>query len=251
MGAWWRRPTAAIGPVVDAPVTGDADATVHGYLRRLAAALPASARVRREVVAEVGDGLACAVEARVAAGATPAVAAHAAVEELGDAERLAAGLAGELASRAGHRVGLTLVVSGPAVGLAWLAGTASGTASTADLSGRLAGVLAGAPLYPLLLAIAVPAALLAAAGAGAAARHLPSLARWSGRAALVAAGASLAADVMLLAAAAGAPAGRHHLWLGIAATASVLRLTVAAAAAHRIARLELAAGWSPADRLPA
>jgi hypothetical protein len=235
MMAWHHRPRAVRRLVDTLALPVEAAGPVRAYLGRLDAALPAPARARHEVLAEVGDGLACAVHDGMAAGAAPGTAARAAVAELGDAAPLAAAFAAELARRTAHRIGLALIATGPLVGAAWLAAGGPGGAAQG-----LADLLAAAPLYPLLLAVAVPAALVALTGAGAAARRLPPMARWSGRAAVVAAGTCLVADVTLLVAALGAPAGRG--WLGIAATASLLRLALAATAARRVARLELAAG---------
>lgn len=206
---------------------------VHAYLDRLDSVLPASARDRHEVVAEVGDGLACAVEAGLAAGVAPAAAARAAIGELGTADDLAAAYAAELAPRAAHRTGLALILSGPVIGLAWLA--AAGPA--ADLPGRFTELLTDVPLYPLLLAVAVPAAVVGVAGA-----RLPVPAAWSSRAAVLAAAVCIVADVMLLTAALHAPNDRDRAWLAVAASVSGVRLVFAGVAMRRVARLELAAG---------
>ncbi|HEY6593953.1 MAG TPA: hypothetical protein VI011_07560 [Asanoa sp.] len=221
-----RRPVNALS------LPEGAAEAVHAYLDRLDAALPASARDRHEVVAEVGDGLACAVEAGIAADVAPAAAAAAAIAELGAADDLAAGYAAELAPRAAHRTGLALILSGPVVGSAWLA-----AGPAADLPGRFTALLTAVPLYPLLLAVAVPAAVIGVVGA-----RLPMAAAWSSRAAVLAAAACIVADVMLLAAALDAPADHDRVWLAVAASVSGTRLVSAGVAMRRVARLELAAG---------
>lgn len=222
-----RRPVNALS------LPEGAAEAVHAYLDRLDAALPASARDRHQVVAEVGDGLACAVEAGIAADVAPAAAAAAAIAELGAADDLAAGYAAELAPRAAHRTGLALILSGPVIGSAWLA--AAGPA--ADLPGRFTELLTAVPLYPLLLAVAVPAAVIGVVGA-----RLPMPAAWSSRAAVLAAAACIVADIMLLATALDAPADHDRVWLAVAASVSGTRLVSAGVAMRRVARLELAAG---------
>lgn len=74
--------------------------------------------MRRGVLAEVGDGIACAIESRMADGASAFEAAREALTELGPAEDLAAAMAAEIVPLTAHRTGLLLLVSGPVVGLA-------------------------------------------------------------------------------------------------------------------------------------
>ena len=208
---------------------------VRDYLARLAGTLPSNGRLRHGVLAEVGDGIACAVESRVAAGEQPADAARAAVAELGRPETLAAALAAELAPLSAHRTGLLLLVGGPIVGVAWIAARSP----TPDWWDRAEQALRAVPAYPIVLALAVPAALVAVVGAGPLCRRWPRLGSVSVLAALCAGLACVAGDALLLAAA--GLAMTANPWLLLAAGASTSRLILASLAVHRVARLRTAA----------
>ena len=208
-----------------------AEPSVQEYLRRLDARLPAAHRVRRGVLAEVGDGLACAVESRMADGASASEATRAALTELGAAEDLATSMAAEVAPWSAHRTGLFLLVGGPVVGLTWVAASPP-AASPWD---RVEQALLAVPPYPVLLALAVPAALIAFAGAGLMRRRLPVLGAASVVASMWAGVACVAGDALLLVTASSVDAVSP--WLAVAVAASLLRLTAASVAVRRIARL--------------
>jgi hypothetical protein len=222
---------------------------LHGYLSTLAAGLPGSARSRRDILAEVGDGLLESYQAYRWDGQRPTVAADSAVTGFGDPHRLAAGFAGTLAGRAAHRVGLGLVLTGPAVGAAWVAAFARRTGL--DWPAQLAAMTSVVPVLGVALAVAVPAALLAAAGTGRTAyrwrgmsRFLPLPPRTAATLALVAAAACVAADTGLLFGLLGSVstgAGWTPVTL-LAGAASLVRLTVVAMCARRVATLRAAAG---------
>lgn len=230
------RPVDSV--VVRLALPPEAAAVVRDYLSRLAGALPPDGRLRRGLLAEVGDGLACAVESRVAVGERPADAAWAAVAELGRPERLAAALAAELAPLTAHRTGLLLLVGGPVVGAAWIAAGAP----AADWWDRAEQALRAVPAYPMMLALAVPAALVAVAGAGPLCRRWPRLGSVSVLAALCAGLVCVAGDALLL-----ATAGlvmTANPWLLLAVAASAIRLILASVAVYRVARWRAAAGPS-------
>jgi hypothetical protein len=210
--------------------SGAADA-VREYLGCLDASLPAAGRVRRGVLAEVGDGIACAVESRMVDGASAADAVRSALTELGPAEDLAAAMAAEIAPLSAHRTGLLFLVAGPVVGLVWVASSPPAVGPW----DRVEQALLAVPLYPVLLTLAVPAALIAFAGAGPVSRRLPVLGSASVVASLWAGVACVAGDAMLLVAAGMADA--RSAWLIVAVAASLLRLTTATVAVRRIARL--------------
>jgi hypothetical protein len=216
----------------------DAAGVVRDYLARVAGALPPIRRLRRGVLAELGDGIACAVESRVAAGERPVDAARAAVAELGRPAAIAAALTAELAPLSAHRTGLMLLVGGPVVGVAWIAAGSP----TLDWWDRVEQALRAVPAYPVLLALAVPAALVAVVGAGPLCRRWPRLGSASVLAALCAGLACVAGDALLLAWAGSAMA--TNPWLLTAVAASAIRLILAASAVHRVARLR-AAGRQP------
>ena len=125
----------------------DADAIVTAYLSRLDAALPLPAAERDRIVAEATDALICATQTRIRAGEEPAAAATAAVAEFGDPAMLARQFAAALAPRMARRVGLTLIGSGPLVGLCWVAAIGSGP----GLVSRIASALSVMPLLPVVL----------------------------------------------------------------------------------------------------
>jgi hypothetical protein len=201
---------------VAAQVVGD-------YLAVLESGLPVGRRSRTRILAEISDGLACAVQDQRDRGASPAAAAHRAVAEFGDPRALAAAFVRQLGPAVAHRAGLALIITGPFVGSAWVAAV-----------GFPAGVV-------MILAITVPAAILASTGAGRPSRHLRVPARVVTAAALVATIGCVAADLSLLVA-----VSLDHLWSlgGVVAPAvalSTVRLSAAALTGRRIAVLRAAA----------
>ncbi|GLL03756.1 hypothetical protein [Dactylosporangium matsuzakiense] len=208
---------------------------VNDYLNAVVGALPAGRRTRLAIRTELADGLACAVESRISAGAEPARAAADAIAEFGPPRVVAAAFARQLLAEATYRIGLGLLCGGPVVGLLWVAATP--VASGAGVADRVGAALSAVAAYPVLLAVAVSAAALALLAARR--RSGGRLERLSVPAAQVAVAACAAGDLLLLAAtvSAGMPAG----WTSAAAVASVLRLSAAALAIRRVARLATAA----------
>jgi hypothetical protein len=207
------------------------DPVVVAYLDELLEALPAGRRTRAAIRAELSDGLACAIDARVERGEDPHAAAEAAVTEFGEPRALARDFARELAAESAHRIGLGLVGAGPFVGLLWVA--ASPAAPGAGWLTRIVTALSAMPVYPVLLALVVPAAVVAIVASRRSDRLGVGLAAG---AAQVAALGCVAGDVSLLMAI-------HGETLGfVAAAASAARLTVVLLAGRRVARLRAAAG---------
>jgi len=208
-----------------------------GYLDRLAAGLIGGRRARAEIVAEIADGLAESVEAHVRRGVPPVAAARLAVAEFGDPAELAALFMAERAGAAAHRVGLGLVVTGPAVGAVWVAQFASRSGS--GWWEQAGAMLPALPAYALILAVAVPAALLAAAaGAGRLSRRLGLAPRHAATAAVIAACATVIGDGTLLVGLVAAP-GWSPL-ATVAAGVSLARLGLAGGAARWCAALRAA-----------
>jgi len=139
-----------------------------------------------------------------------------------------------LAPGTAHRTSLTLLITGPLVGLAWVAAAGTGP-GWAD---RIGSVLAAMPYFPLILAVTVPAAVLAAAcGRVALRRHSGS--RMAIGAALVATLGCAAGDVTLVAATTGrvlAGAQSVTVWAAVAIAASAVRLAAAIIASARLGR---------------
>lgn len=217
-----------------------ATAVIGRYLSALDAALPGGRRARREFLTEIADGLACAVTDAGERGVSAHDAATAAVRECGDPHTVAMAFAGRLGPAVAHRLGIGLVLAGPFIGLIWVSAYAS---DGPGWPARIAQVLSTMPQYPLILAVTVPAALVATTGAGRAARYLTVPSRRVTGAALVAAIGCVAGDLSLLTMsvtdhllAAHGPVGLVVL----AVTASLVRLSVAAWAGRRITGLRAA-----------
>jgi hypothetical protein len=219
-----------------------ARAVVEEYLTQFAEALPGSRRVRAAIAAEITDGLLAEVEEHQNRGAPPARAAELAVADFGEPRELAAGFALELAGATAHRVGLALVSTGPVVGLTWVAVFASD--SGLGWRDELSAIWSAIPAFALVLLLVVPAAVLATAGAGRAARRVPVSPRLAAAAASFAGAGCVVGDVTLIVGLVAATArGAAPSWLAaVAVGASVLRLTLAGAAARRCALLRAAAG---------
>jgi hypothetical protein len=170
---------------------------LDAYLAELAGGLVGPEPARAAIVAELGDGLTEAVAAGQARGLTPAAAAAAAVAKFGEPRTLAAGFAPELAAVTGRRVGLGLLATGPLVGLTWLAALLASSVAV----GRQppAGLAVAAAVFGMVLAVAVPAAVLSVAVTGRLSRWLPVGPRVAPTAAGVAAALCVGGDVILLA----------------------------------------------------
>jgi hypothetical protein len=209
-----------------------ADARIVGdYLAAVGSRLPIARRTREEILTELADGLACAVAQEIERGLAPGPAAHAAVRQFGEPAVLAAEFARQLAPAAAHRVGLGLVTTGPLVGLIWVGATSIGEP---DWPSRISGVLSALPLYALILAVTVPAAMIAITGSGWSARRFPVFRRLATGSAFVAVLGCIAGDVSLLS---GAIFG-GAAWA--AAPAGLTRLSVAGFAGSRVVRLRTA-----------
>jgi hypothetical protein len=214
---------------------------LDAYIADLAQRLPGSRHARTAILTEIGDGLAETVAKHQARGSCPANAATAAVSEFGDAHRLAAGLATELAGLTARRVGLTLLATGPLVGLIWLAAFVA----RADGNGwraQLVALMSDVPVFPILLVLVVPMAVLATTAGGRAARLLPFDPRQAAAVACLAAMGCIVCDVSLMAALVASTArGGDASWLAAVALAvSGVRLTLAAVAARRCTVLRAA-----------
>ncbi len=227
------RPGAAVPPL---PGPGSSP-PIERYLAEVTARLPGPARARAGIVAELRSGLLDAADARQSAGLPPDRAAVAAITEFGDPARIAAGFRPEIAAGQARRVALTLLVTGPLVGLLWIAEALSSHA----------GAQSGppwpwaAPAPGLLLAVAVGvtawAAMIGIASTGRLTRWLPDRPRRAPTAAAVAGLGAMGADglgLMLLATQIATAPGRLTPALAAAAAAaSLARLMLAGRCARR------------------
>ena len=184
-------------------------------------------------MAELEDGLWTATLAHRTRGLPPEEAATAAVAEFGDPRTVAAGFGPELAAAIGRRVGLALLTTGPLVGSCWLLlGAATWRWTGRELPAALGLV---ATLVALVLAVAVPAAVLSVAS-GRLSRWLPISSHLGATAAAVAASACVAGDMVLLGgllASAVLVGGLSWPAALLAAGASSTRLSLAGRAARR------------------
>ncbi len=215
--------------------SGTGDEEIGAYLADVAARLPGPAGARRDIVAELGTGLADAADAHRCAGLDPAGAARAAIAEFGSPDQVAAGFRGELAATRARRTALALMASGPVIGTLWV------TAALASHLGTLPWQLVSLPpdarlamhLAMIALAAAIGGAVITVATTGRLTRWLPARPAAS---AAVAASGTAAWDVALLALlaaqAASSPGRLAALPVTAAAIASLTRLTFATRAAR-------------------
>jgi hypothetical protein len=206
---------------------------LSAYINALGEELPGGRRARSMVLAEIADGLVCAVEAREADGLSSGDAANVAVKEFGEVDRVVSAFARQMLSTTTHRTGLALVLSGPIVGLIW-ASVWGADAST--WSGRIDAVLSAVRGLPLLLVLIIPCAVLAASAGGWLGRMIKLPTHWTYATALIATGGCVAVDTTMVAAAvAGHGLAQASVTLLVSAVvASVLRASAAGVAMRRL-----------------
>jgi hypothetical protein len=202
-------------------------ALLEDYLGELSGRLrgPRGARIR--VLSEVHDGLAETIDAHVASGTAPDVAAGAAIAEFGDPETVASSFAAELATASARRTIAAFIATGPLVGIWWLL-----LLHPTPWRGGIVAALVAIPALPLV-ALAIAAAVGTYATTGRLMRWLPEA---SASRALTAATAvavlCIAADLIVLGVLAVhlATGSRHSVPLvAVAATASIVRIAAAIA----------------------
>jgi hypothetical protein len=217
----------------------EAEAVVVAYLIRLNDLLPLPRGERTRIVAEAADTLACAIEDRIVTGTPPGRAARTAVAEFGDPAMLAKQFAAVIAPAAARRVCLALLLSGPMVGVAWATALGHGR----HWATRIGSLLETQPYLPPLLMFTVAAAVTAVLGSRKmlwvnVSGRLATGAAWLATIGCLAADALLLATLITLIAGGAAPG----VWVACAASLSCVRLTGAATAARRLARLRAAGG---------
>jgi hypothetical protein len=217
-----------------------ATSEVERYLAELAGRLRGPRAVRLRVLAEVRDGLAGTVEARLADGVPPHAAATAAIREFGDPETIAGSFAEELATASARRTIAIFILTGPLVGIWWLL-----LLDPAPWRNGIVAAVVAIPAIPLIaLAIATAAGTYATTG-----RLMRWLPEASGTRALNAAIAiavlCLAGDITVLCVLATHLATGWHgpvPLVAIAAAASFVRVGAATAAIGSIRRTRVAVG---------
>jgi HAAS domain-containing protein len=220
---------------------GPGGQAVDGYLAEFSARLPGPARARASIVAELRSGLLDATDAHRSAGLPPAQATLAAIEEFGDPAQVAAGFRAEIAAGQARRVAASLLVTGPLVGLLWLATTAASHLSIGPALGwHRAGVIPGLGVGICLVGVAAGvtawSAMVGIAATGRLTRWLPARPRRAPTAAAVAGYGAVCADglglALLAAGLATVPGKLSLLPAAAAAAASLARLLLAGRAAR-------------------
>jgi hypothetical protein len=211
---------------------------VTDYLAAVAAQLPGPAAPRVAVTDELRDGLIEALETHQGHGCSQAEATAAAIAEFGDPRMVAAAFGPELDAAQARRVAVGLLVTGPLVGLAWIAAVAVN--ALPPWRHQLIGPWLALPVVGLALAVAGPALGLTVAATGRLGRRLGRVvdrATLPPTAAAVAALAAVVADLTLLAilGAQTLASPGSLMWAPVilAASASLTRVTLAGRAARR------------------
>ncbi len=224
------------------PPEPGAGPAVERYLAEVTARLPGPPRARSGIVAELRSGLLDAADAHASAGLPPTEAVAGAIREFGDPAQVAGGFRAEIAASQARSVALTLLATGPLVGLLWLAtAVASHLGIRFGLPWQWTGLSPGLRAGMLLVAVAAGvtawAAILGIATTGRLTRWLPARPRRAPTAAAVAGFGAVGADglglVLLAAQLATAPGKLSPVLAAAAAAASLARLMLARSAARR------------------
>jgi hypothetical protein len=218
------------------------DSAVETYLRAVAASMPGPAQARRDILAELRSGLLDAADAHHSAGLPLSAAADAAITEFGDPGQVAAAFRPHLAMRQARRVALTLIVTGPLVGLLWMVAALASHitirhAPPWQWPGAPPLSIAAFPVVGAALVITVWSALATLAATGKLARWLPDSPRIAAVTAATTGFGITAADLavfaLLASQLASAPGTLDPIPVAAAAAASLTRLTLARRAARR------------------
>jgi hypothetical protein len=211
---------------------------VTDYLAAVTAQLPGPPSARVAVTDELRDGLLEALETHQTRGRSRKEATAAVIAEFGDPSRVAAAFGPELAAVQAQRVALGLLVTGPLVGLAWIAAVVVN--ALPPWRHQLIGPWLALPLVGLALAVAGPALGLTVAATGRLGRRVGRVvdrATLPPTAAAVAALAAVVADLTLVGIITGhaltSPGSSMWAPVVLAASASLTRVTLAGRAARR------------------
>ena len=204
---------------------------VTDYLLDIEARIPRWPLARRSALDELADGLLDAVTHYRSRGLDPDDAAARAVHDCGPASTVAAEFVQVLATGQARRTALTLLLSGPLIGLLWLMTLVPDQSPDA--------LLLRIPVLGPLAVTAGATCLLTLLATGPAIRWLPKACPCPRRATATACAAASVADVVVLATAIfisfGQPSSTRWMPGLIAVSASLLRLTLT----QRVARRDL------------
>jgi HAAS len=176
-----------------AVITPAAASPTEAYLAEVAGLLHGPQRRRKEILAELRDGLRDATDSR-RGDTTPEQAEQQAIAAFGPAPMVAAAFAGELATAYARRTITAYIATGPLVGIWWLL-----LLQPHPWRASLIALLAAIPVLPLI-AIAIAAAVSTLATTGRLMRWLPETSPAHAVTAVIGlAGLVLAADITVLA----------------------------------------------------
>jgi hypothetical protein len=211
---------------------------VADYLAAVTTQLTGPPSARAAVTDELRDGLMEALETHQARGCSQAEATAAVIAEFGDPYTVAAAFGPELGAVQARRVAVGLLVTGPLVGLTWIAAVVVN--ALPPWRHPLIGPWLALPLVGLALAVAGPALGLTVAATGRLGRRLGRVvdrATLPPTAAAVAALAALVADLTLVGIITGhaLTSPGSYVWAPVivAASASLTRVMLAGRAARR------------------
>ena len=201
-----------------------ASAVLADYVADVDGRIPRWNRGRRPALMELADGLADAAAHYRRLGINPDTAAVRAVHDCGPPSVVAAEFTTMLATAQARRTSLALLLTGPPVGILWLATLTPGQSPQA--------LLLRIPLLGLLVVAATAASVLTLAATGPAIRWMPAPITSSAphRATAVACAAAAVSDIAVIAfaiwSAIEQPSGVRWMPGLIAAVASLLRFTL-------------------------
>jgi hypothetical protein len=132
---------------------------IADYLAAVTTQLPGPPSARAAVTDELRDGLLEALETHQARGCSQAEATAAVIAEFGDPDTVAAAFGPELGAVQARRVALGLLVTGPLVGLTWIAAVVVN--ALPPWRHQLIGPWLALPLVGLAVAVAGLAAVVA------------------------------------------------------------------------------------------
>ena len=211
---------------------------VTDYLAAVTTQLTGPPSARAAVTDELRDGLIEALQTHQGHGCSQAEATAAAIDEYGDPNMVAAAFGPELGAVQARRVAVGLLVTGPLVGLAWIAAVVVN--ALPPWRHQLIGPWLALPLVGLALAVAGPALGLTVAATGRLGRRLGRVvdrATLLPTTAAVAALAAVVADLTLLGIITGhaLTSPGSYVWAPVivAASASLTRVLLAGRAARR------------------
>ena len=175
----------------------DHTSLIDGYLSEMANALVAPAVARTAVIREVCDGLLETVASYRERGLPEVEAARAAIAEFGEPRTIAAAFQQELGARQARRSALTLLTSGPIVGIAWLIGVA--VSSLPPARHHLSGPWWALPVVGVAIAVGIPGLVVAIVATGRTGLRLTLPRNLPTKAVSIASAAAVAADCTMLA----------------------------------------------------